>query len=62
MNYIEKKVISFLDKQEWKSVIKSNKKEAKKIEIEEVPEVNIDFEEEESHGEDYFNFDDSIPD
>ena len=30
MNYIERKVISFLDKQEWKSVIKSYKKEAEK--------------------------------
>ena len=27
MNCIERKVISFLDKQEWKSVIKSYKKE-----------------------------------
>lgn len=30
MNYIERKVISFLDKQEWKSVIKLYKKETEK--------------------------------
>ena len=63
---VEEEVKEEVPKKEEKKN-KKDKKEAKKIEIiekEEEPtldEVNIDFDDD-SHGEEYFNFDDSIPD
>ena len=62
---VEEEVKEEVPKKEEKKNKKDKHKEPKKIEIiekEEEPEVNFELDEEDSHGEDYFNFDDSIPD